>query len=260
MSIDWVTVSAQILNFLVLIWLLNKLLYKPVLKVISEREAFVRTNLQNAEALKQEADQLRVEVARDRDKLEATRDDLLQKARDEVTRLEREGRHKAREAGLDEQKQWQDTLAIRKHEMSKAIAARTTPLVIASAQKCLSDLATEDVQDATIRRFLKALQSLSGEDRTRLATFLSSDEINIVLPRTPKASVLKTIRSALRDIAQTAVNTKIVIDGKLTLGIVLKSNNQTYDWTVDRYLEGLEQNVLNELNQTLSSQAGVKQL
>ena len=39
MSVDWITVIAQIVNFLVLIWLLKKFLYRPILDGIDAREA-----------------------------------------------------------------------------------------------------------------------------------------------------------------------------------------------------------------------------
>ena len=38
MLIDWFTVGAQIVNFLILVWLLKRYLYKPILSTIEERE------------------------------------------------------------------------------------------------------------------------------------------------------------------------------------------------------------------------------
>ena len=38
MLIDWFTVGAQIVNFLVLVWLLRRYLYRPVLAAIDARE------------------------------------------------------------------------------------------------------------------------------------------------------------------------------------------------------------------------------
>ena len=38
MLIDWFTVGAQTLNFLILVWLMKRFLYKPVLDAIDARE------------------------------------------------------------------------------------------------------------------------------------------------------------------------------------------------------------------------------
>ena len=55
MLIDWFTVAAQAVNFLILVWLLKRFLYKPVLAAIDEREKRIETQLQDAEKKKTEA-------------------------------------------------------------------------------------------------------------------------------------------------------------------------------------------------------------
>jgi F-type H+-transporting ATPase subunit b len=39
MQVDWITVAAQMINFLVLVWLLKRFLYGPIIKAMDEREA-----------------------------------------------------------------------------------------------------------------------------------------------------------------------------------------------------------------------------
>lgn len=59
MELDWTTFALEILNFLVLIWVLKRLLYKPILKVIAERKAEIQKTLSDAESLRKEAQALR---------------------------------------------------------------------------------------------------------------------------------------------------------------------------------------------------------
>ena len=49
MSIDWVTVLAQIANFLVLLWLLKRFLYRPILDGIDAREAQISKRMAAAD-------------------------------------------------------------------------------------------------------------------------------------------------------------------------------------------------------------------
>jgi F-type H+-transporting ATPase subunit b len=51
--IDWYTVAAQALNFLILVWLLKRFLYQPVLDAIGAREQ--RIAMQLADAASKEA-------------------------------------------------------------------------------------------------------------------------------------------------------------------------------------------------------------
>ena len=49
MQINWFTVIAQIVNFLILVWLLKRFLYKPILKAIDERERKIESQLKDAD-------------------------------------------------------------------------------------------------------------------------------------------------------------------------------------------------------------------
>ena len=55
MLTDWFTIVAQALNFLILVWLMKRFLYKPILHAIDEREKRIATELANADAKKAEA-------------------------------------------------------------------------------------------------------------------------------------------------------------------------------------------------------------
>ena len=52
MPIDWFTVLVQAINFLILVWLLKRFLYKPILHAIDEREKGIATQLADVEAKK----------------------------------------------------------------------------------------------------------------------------------------------------------------------------------------------------------------
>ena len=55
MELNWSTVVLEILNFLVLVWILKRFLYQPVLDVIARRRAGVEKTLADAEARHAEA-------------------------------------------------------------------------------------------------------------------------------------------------------------------------------------------------------------
>ena len=57
MLIDWFTVVAQVVNFLILVWLLKRFLYKPILDAIDAREKRIASELADADAKKAAAEQ-----------------------------------------------------------------------------------------------------------------------------------------------------------------------------------------------------------
>jgi F-type H+-transporting ATPase subunit b len=55
MSIDWFTFTAQVVNFLILIWLLQRFLYGPILRVMAERQKYIADRFASAEAAQADA-------------------------------------------------------------------------------------------------------------------------------------------------------------------------------------------------------------
>lgn len=59
MELSWSTFVLEILNFLVLVWILKRFLYKPVLEVIARRRAGIEKTRTDAETLRADAEKLR---------------------------------------------------------------------------------------------------------------------------------------------------------------------------------------------------------
>lgn len=59
MALNWSTFALEILNFLVLVWILKRFLYQPVLAVIAKRRAGIEKTLADAKAMQGEAEALR---------------------------------------------------------------------------------------------------------------------------------------------------------------------------------------------------------
>lgn len=72
-GVDLPKLLFQVFNFLLLLYLLNRFLFKPVLKLLDERESRIRKGLEDAEA-----------AARDRELARAEREAALDEARKEA--------------------------------------------------------------------------------------------------------------------------------------------------------------------------------
>jgi F-type H+-transporting ATPase subunit b len=58
-ELDWSTIILEIINFLVLVWILKRFLYQPVLNVIAKRRAGIDDAIANAEATHTQAEALK---------------------------------------------------------------------------------------------------------------------------------------------------------------------------------------------------------
>ena len=84
MLIDWFTVGAQALNFLILVWLMKRFLYKPILNAIDAREKRIAAELADADAKKAEAQ-------KERDEFQSKNEEIRPAARRALEQGDRRG-------------------------------------------------------------------------------------------------------------------------------------------------------------------------
>src|SRR5665647_3963698 len=80
MQINWFTVIAQIINFLILVWLLKRFLYKPILKAIDEREEKIAAQIKDAEAKDVAAKKEQAELQKKNETFDKEKKELRDKA------------------------------------------------------------------------------------------------------------------------------------------------------------------------------------
>ena len=61
MELNWSTFLLEIINFLILVWILKHFFYKPVLNVIARRRRSIEKSLNDANTLHEDAEALRVQ-------------------------------------------------------------------------------------------------------------------------------------------------------------------------------------------------------
>ena len=147
MLIDWFTVGAQAINFLILVWLLKRFLYKPILHAIDEREKRIAAELADAEAKEAEAQKERDDFQHKNEAFDQQRAALLSKATDEAKA--------ERQRLLDEARKDADALRAKRQEalrseadnLNQDISRWTQKEVFAIARKTLADLATTSLEE-----------------------------------------------------------------------------------------------------------------
>src|SRR5271155_620168 len=140
MLIDWFTVGAQALNFLILVWLLKRFLYKPILNAVDAREKLIATELSDARAKVTEAQKERDDFQHKNELFDQQRAALFSKATDEAKAERQRLLDEARKAADALSAKRQETLQNDAHNLSQSILRRTQQEVFAIARKTLTDL------------------------------------------------------------------------------------------------------------------------
>lgn len=245
MLIDWFTVGAQALNFLILVWLMKRFLYKPVLDAVDAREKRIAAELADANAKKAEAKKDRDEFKHKNEAFDQQRASLLETAT--------QAANAERKRLIDDARKAADALSATRQEalrkdaegLRQAIRLLTEKEVFAIARKALSDLATTTLEERMCDVFIRRLQAMDGPAREALAnTFNTATNPALVrsafdLPAAQRAA----IQLALKETFATDREVHFETAPDLVSGIELSANGQKVAWSIADYLASMEKGV-----------------
>ncbi|MCE9563891.1 MAG: F0F1 ATP synthase subunit B [Planctomycetes bacterium] len=242
MLIDWFTVGAQTLNFLILVWLMKRFLYKPILNAIDAREKRIAAELADADAKKAEAKKERDEFQHKNETFDKERVALLKTATDaaEVERQKLFG--EARTAADALRTKREEALQNEQRNLNQEIIRWTQKEVFAIARKALADLANANLEEHMSEAFVQRLRALSGTAKEQLATALKgstrpvSVRSALNLPPAQQAAIQKAINETFS--ADIHIQFETVPD--LVGGIELSASGQKVAWSIADYLATLE--------------------
>ncbi len=248
MLIDWFTVGAQALNFIILVWLLKRFLYKPIVNAIDAREKRIAAELADADAKKAEAQKERDEFRQKNEEFDRQRAALLSKAADEAKT--------ERQRLVDEARKAADALSVRRQEalqsdarnLNQAIGRKIQQEVFAIARKVLSDLASTSLEEQICDVFIRRLGAMDDKAKEKFAEVLGEASEPALLRSAVDlpAEQRTAIKKALDEAFSTKVELRFETATNLVSGIELAVNGQKIAWSIADYLTSLEQSV-NEL-------------
>lgn len=245
MLIDWFTIIAQVLNFLILVWLLKHFLYKPILNAIDAREKKVAAELADADAKEAEAKKEKEEFRRKNEEFDQQRAALLSMAKDEAKTERQRLLEEARKEASDLRSKQQEALRNDKQDLNQAINLRAQQEVFAISRKVLKDLAGASLEEITVNVFAQRLRELDGDEKEKLVSALDTSSNPVLirtafdLPQAQRDLVKKTIKETLGIEVQARFET--VPD--LVSGIELTANGQKVAWSIADYLASLEKSI-----------------
>ena len=260
MLIDWFTVGAQAVNFLILVWLMKRFLYKPILNAIDAREKKVAAELADADAKRAEALKERDQFQQKNDEFDRQRLELMNKAQDDAKAEREKLLEEARQAAEQVRVKSIERFAIDAENLKQSISNRTKQEVFAIARKTLSDLASASLEEQVTATFIRHISEMDSSTRASLVASLTSGSSSGSSSATSSASSSPsspTVRSAFelspeqRAAIEAALNQALSlhlqlnfqIAPELVSGIELVANGQSIAWNISDYLKAMEKAV-----------------
>jgi F-type H+-transporting ATPase subunit b len=168
MSFSWSTFALQAVNFLVLVWLLKRFLFKPVDAIVARRKAEIGRAQAEAEAARQRAEQARKEFDQRRTEIEAQRQSNIEQTRAELAD-ERSKMIEAAHAEIEKLKSVMlKQLDEERDNAAREISDRAVQIAVQLADRLLRQFAAPRLDDLFLDRLLNHLDHLTAAERAVL--------------------------------------------------------------------------------------------
>jgi F-type H+-transporting ATPase subunit b len=243
MLIDWFTVAAQAVNFIILVWLLQHFLYKPILTALDAREHKIAATLAAAAARQNDAVKAHDEMAAKLKAFDDERAARLAQATVEVQKQREQLIDAARREALDLVEKQRASLRADATVLTDQLARLATTEVFSIAGKALGELASAGIEERMCEVFTQRLRQMSKESKAAFGAALGQSKMNGVVRS----------RFAMRDGAQAAlrnaVNETFSADVHLQFetvatgdeGIDLSAGGQRLAWGIQEYIQGFQE-------------------
>ncbi|HEY6972651.1 MAG TPA: hypothetical protein VJA94_25810 [Candidatus Angelobacter sp.] len=241
MLINWFTVLAQIVNFLVLVALLKHFLWGRLVRAIDQREARIAGELAKAaekeRAAQQQMEQVRALALEQERKCDA----MISQARKEADEQHLRLVQKARESVRKLEEEWQEDLERERAAFFKQLRERSANEILTIVRQALADLASSELQQSAIRVFLEKLRSLDPATLRKMAE--GEVRSSVALPQDTQQEIRTIVAEKLR----TPCRFAFTPDPAIGWGVELRSNGLKIGWSPESYIDALEEKLKDEL-------------
>lgn len=245
MSIDLVTFVAQLVNLAILIFLLYKLLYKPLLNAIDTREQRISNAVKKASDDMKLAEDKVKELEKKEAEIETERSEILNRTYNEVADLRVQLEKNVRDEIDQKRKIFISELENERQAISNELQTMFVENFVAFSQKAMVDLANKTLEEQIISSLDKKFDMMSKEDQKKF--FGNNDYVvttKFSLSEDAKHVVEQFVEKRLQGIC-TCIKYEQSED--VLCGICIASNGNELSWNLKEYLMSFSQAVSEAL-------------
>ena len=240
MLIDWFTVVAQIINFLILMMLLKRFLFVPIVAHMEERQEKIVRHLEEARAREAEAAAQRAHYQELETRLAEQQAARLRQAEEAAEQRRRELLELARAEVRDKRRAWIGALRREQDAFVHQMRKRCGTEIFRVSRRVLRDLADRELNDRAGEVFLTKLESLEAPERERLLRGAAEGGARLVSPFPLAEPLQNRIAERLRELLGRETALGFRVDESRPLGVELHLGGVRLSWSAEDYLDGLE--------------------
>lgn len=245
MLFDWFTLVAQVLNFLILMWLLKHFLYKPVLDAIDAREQRISDLLRETKASQQQAAEQQAQLTQKNDAFESEKTVLFEQVKVKAETQRKELLDKAAKEVAGQREQWLSALQSEQHTLDKTIVERTRSEVLNLARQALTDLSGAELEIQIVKVLIKRIETMTPEQREQFKQTAAGPQNSIVIRSAFEFSAEQqdSLSTSVHKLLPGQPSLSFKTDTDLIGGVELVGNGHKLSWNIAAYLSDIDQSI-----------------
>jgi F-type H+-transporting ATPase subunit b len=242
MQFDWFTFAAQLLNFALLIWLLQRFLFKPIANAMKQRETALADRYQQAEETMQKAQHEALIWREKHLQIEAQSAEMLSEAKSRAEAMRKQMVLEAREEVESMQDRWYAALQQEQLQFQETLHEQISGQVLAVSRRALADLAEVKLEHQIVEQFLHRLRTLDHEQKSALERAGAQNAQPIIvrssfeLPENQRQSLTNALASLLAD----TIHIDFETSADLLCGIEVQLYGHRLAWNLRYYIASLD--------------------
>jgi F-type H+-transporting ATPase subunit b len=240
--IDWFTVFAQIANFMILIFLLKRFLYGPIIAAIDKREENISARIKEAEQKRLAAgEEINLYLKKNED-FELRRAEMYAQMKEETESQKKQLLENSRQEIEVIKTRWNESIMQERDVFLRNLRRRIIDQVYTITRQALADLASTDIEQHIVNVFIKKINELNNAKGEKMTRALHNPETGITIATSFElpGDQRDLIRKAVCELQIENKDIRFIVSNDIICGIELRENGYVIGWNLEDYLNSLE--------------------
>lgn len=246
MSINWFEIIAQIINFFILLFILQKLLYKPVLEAMGKRQESIRKFQVEADEKMKGANELINKYDKKMAEIQKEKQDILGEARKQADEKKERLLEDYQQEALNKRNVYLKEIENEKENFTKNLRKNLGNSAVKIASHILDAISSKELEEVIFDTFILNLESLKGKIPD--LNMLKEERVEIISFRDLSEAEKKRIEHVLKDQIKSLKEINYETDSGLVLGYELNIETYTVHANIKNYLNEIEKDIIKNLD------------
>jgi len=250
-QIDWFTLIAQIVNFLILLGLLKYFLYDRITAAMDQRKQDISDRITEAQETKSSAEEELEKYRRKKQEIEERQQEILNSAKEEAENKKKEMVREARSELEQRRRRWREALRKEQDDFVSDLQEQIGKQTYTVVRRAMADLADMEIEKAMVESFINRLDNLEDEELSRISESAEKADGGVVVTTSfpPGDETISRINKSLKELLDENIDISYRQSDDILAGIQVDVGGRRLAWNIKHYLDNLEDYFLRIISQ-----------